>query len=398
MLTQANAPGSRLGRSKIKIIIAPQSFKGSADAVKAALAMEKGVKAAGPGIETVLLPMADGGTGTVRAIVEATRGRLIYTEATGPLGDKVTAAWGITGDGSAAIIEMAAASGLALVPAGKLNPMIATTYGTGELIKAALESGCRKIIVGLGDSATVDGGVGMARALGVKFLDRGGRQIGPGGGSLAGLRRIDISGRHPLADEAEIIGACDVTNPLCGPNGAAAVYGPQKGADPEMVAALDLALENYAAVVKQDIGKDVKDIPGAGAAGGMGAGLVALLNAKLRRGIEIMCEVTGFDRQLEGADLLLTGEGRLDYQTSFGKTVAGLALRAKAAGVPVVAICGELGPGYRSSYEYGIGSAMSILPGPRSLDEAMTDAEDLIADAAERAVRLFALTCRRKIS
>jgi glycerate kinase len=359
--------------------------------------MEKGVKAAGTGIETVMLPMADGGAGTVQAMVEATRGRLVCTEVTGPLGKKVNAVWGITGDGAAAVIEMSAASGLALVPAEKLNPMIATTYGTGELIKAALESGCHRVIVGLGDSATVDGGAGMARALGVKFLNSGGRQIGLGGGSLAELRRIDISRRHPLVEEAEIIGACDVTNPLCGPDGAAAVYGPQKGANPEMVIELDRALENFAAVVKKYTRKDVKDMPGAGAAGGMGAGLAALLNAELRRGIEIICEVIGFDRQLEGADLVLTGEGRLDYQTSFGKTVAGLALKAKAAGVPAVAICGTLGPGYRSVYEYGIGSAMSILRSPRSLDEAMGDAEDLIADAAERAVRLFALSSSRKM-
>ncbi len=376
---------------EMKVIVAPQSFKGSIDAVGAAGAMARGVKAADPAIETVLLPVADGGAGTVQAMVEAAGGRLVTTVVSGPLGEKVEAAWGILGDGATAVIEMSAASGLALVPAARRNPMLASTAGTGELIRAALEHGCRKIIVGLGDSATVDGGAGMAGALGVKLLDGAGRPVGPGGGGLLDLRRVDISGRHPLIDKTEIIAACDVDNPLGGPVGAAAVYGPQKGATPEMVAALDRALANFAEVVRRDTGADVWDMPGGGAAGGMGAGLVALLGARLRRGVDIVCEAIGFDRHLAGADLVLTGEGRLDYQTAFGKTMAGLAVRAKTAGVPVVAVCGELGPGYRRAYEFGVRSAFSILPGCRSLDEAMKDAGDLIADTAERVTRLFCL-------
>jgi glycerate kinase len=376
----------------MKIIIAPQAFKGSLDSHRAALAMEKGVKAANRDIETVLLPMADGGAGTVRAMVEATGGRLISTAVKGPLGDKVAATWGILGDGGTAVIEMAAASGLALIPEGKLNPMLATTYGTGELVSAALESGCRKVIIGLGDSATVDAGAGMAQALGVKLLDENNRTLGPGGAALAGLKRIDISGRHPLIEKSQILGACDVNNALCGPEGAAAVYGPQKGATPPMVEKLDRALGNFAEVVRTDTGIDVKEIPGAGAAGGMGAGLIALLNGKLRSGLELVFEGIGFDKYLANADLIITGEGRLDYQTAFGKTVAGTAMKARAAGVPVVAVCGELGRGYREVFKHGVSSAMSIAPGGISPGEAMQRTEELITDATERLVRIFCIS------
>jgi len=373
----------------MKIIIAPQSFKGSLKAHEAAEAMGEGVKAYDSDIETILLPIADGGAGTVRALVQATHGKLINADAHNPMGNIISAAWGMSGDGDTAFIEVAAASGLALVPDDKLDPMRASTYGTGELILAALESGCKKIIIGLGDSATVDGGAGIAQALGIKLLDANFQSIPPGGAGLALLKHIDMSGRHPLVKECQIMCACDVTNPLYGPEGAAYVYGPQKGATPDMVKKLDGALRNFAGVIKKDLGLDIANLPGAGAAGGLGAGLVAFLGASLQRGVDLICDSIGFNNYLTGADLVLTGEGRIDYQTAFGKTVAGIAARAKTAGVPVIAICGEIGQGYSEVYKHGVDTIMSILPRCMSRDEAMQEAGALLKDATERAVRLF---------
>jgi len=329
----------------MKIILAPQSFKGSLQAYEAAESMEKGVKAADPFIETILLPLADGGAGTVKAMVTATGGQLITTEVHGPLGDRVAATWGIMGDKRSAVIEMSAASGLTLVPENKLNPMKASTYGTGELIAAAMDTGCRRIIIGLGDSATVDSGAGMAQALGIKLLDEKNQPIPPGGAGLSFLKHIDISTRHPLIAECEILCASDVTNPLYGTNGAACVYGPQKGATPDMVQQLDAALRHFSEVITAELGITIENLPGAGAAGGLGAGLAAFLGASMRRGIDLVCENIGFDTYLNTADLVLTGEGRIDYQTAFGKTAVGIARRAKKAGIPVIAICGELGRG-----------------------------------------------------
>jgi glycerate kinase len=377
---------------EMKIIIAPQSFKGSLKAHEAAEAMGAGVKAYDSDIETVLLPIADGGAGTVRALVQATDGKLISTDVHGPLGDKVTADWGILGDSSGAVIEVAAASGLALVPDDKLDPMRASTYGTGELILAALKSGCKKIIIGLGDSATTDGGAGIAQALGIKLLDDNLQSIPPGGAGLARLKHIDMSGRHPLVKKCQILCACDVTNPLYGPDGAAFVYGPQKGATPEMVKQLDAALRNLSSVITQDLDLDIANLPGAGAAGGLGAGLVAFLGATLKSGVDLICDSIGFDKYLAGADLVITGEGRIDFQTAFGKTVVGIARRAKAAGVPVIAICGELGHGYQDVYQHGIDTVMSILPRCMNKAEAMREAGNLVKDAAERAVRLFCIS------
>jgi glycerate 2-kinase len=376
----------------MKIIIAPQSFKGSLKAPEAAAAMAEGVKAFDSNIETVLLPIADGGFGTVRALVQATGGKIISAVAHDPLGNKITAAWGISGDSITAFIEVAAASGLALEPENKLNPLQASTYGTGELILAALEHGCKKIIIGLGDSATTDGGAGIAQALGIKLLDDDGKEIPPGGDGLALLKHIDMSGRNHLFKKCKIMCACDVTNPLYGPQGAAYVYGPQKGASLEMVKKLDANLRNLAAVIKKDLCLDIADLPGAGAAGGIGAGLVAFLGASLQRGVDLICDSIGFNKYLENADLVLTGEGRIDYQTAFGKTVAGIAGRAKAAGVPVIAVCGEIGQGYGEVYKHGVSSVMSILPRCMSREEAMREGANLLRDAAERAVRLFSIS------
>jgi glycerate kinase len=373
----------------MKIVVAPQSFKGSLNAREVAQAIAEGIKRVLPEIETVLVPMADGGDGTVQALVYSTHGRIMSVEVTGPLGDRVSAEWGLLGDGAGAVVEMAAASGITLVPPERLNPLVATTYGTGELIRAALDAGCRKLIIGIGGSATNDGGAGMAQALGARLLDDAGKELPWGGAALAGLKRIDISGLDSRLPECEVIVASDVTNPLVGPEGASRVYGPQKGATEEMCRQLDEALANYARVIKKDLGIDVIDMPGAGAAGGLGAGLVAFLGARLMSGIEIVSQAVGLTDHLKGASLVFTGEGRMDAQTLFGKTTAGVAARAKALQVPVVAIVGALAGDYQEVYRHGIDAVLSITPGPISLEKSMAGASALIADAAERAMRLI---------
>jgi len=335
--------------------------------------------------------MADGGEGTVQALVDATSGRLIAARVTGPLGDPVDAAYGITGDGETAVIEMAAASGLPLVPPEKRNPLVTTTYGTGELIRHALDNGARRFIIGIGGSATNDGGAGMAQALGVRFLNARGEEIGRGGGALADLDRIDISARDSRLKDCTITVACDVDNPLTGPKGASAVFGPQKGATPEMVTALDANLRHLAEVIRRDLGHDIETTPGAGAAGGLGGGLMAFLGAELRRGVEIVVEATGLREKLAGADLCLTGEGGTDFQTVHGKTPMGVAQAAKPHGVPVICLSGGLGKRYQDIYQVGIDAACTIVPGPMELAEAIARGPELVADATERALRLVAI-------
>jgi len=297
----------------MRIIVAPDSFKGSVSAVGTAGAIEKGIKQVFSEAEVIKLPIADGGEGTVEALVTATGGRVVYQNVVGPLGNMVEASWGIMGDGETAVIEMAAASGLPLVPKDKKDPRIATTYGTGELIKAALDRGLRKIIIGIGGSATNDGGSGMAQALGARFLDVDGQELPYGGAALANLDRVELSGMDGRLKDTKIMVACDVDNPLCGPSGASAVYGPQKGASPEMVAQLDEALRHFAGKVEQATGRDVAEYPGAGAAGGLGAGLLFFTNAALRPGVEIVLEAIGFEEMVKSAQLVITGEGRTDF-------------------------------------------------------------------------------------
>jgi glycerate kinase len=379
----------------MKIVVAPQSFKGSLSASQVAEAIGEGIRRVIPGTEIDLIPMADGGEGTVSALVEATHGQILSTEVTGPFGTKVTAEWGILGDRSSAIIEMAAASGITLVPREKLNPLIATTYGTGELIKTALDSGCRRLLIGIGGSATNDGGAGMAQALGVRFLDKTGNQLPRGGGTLAKLSHIDVAGLDHRLAGCQVMTACDVTNPLCGEQGASRVYGPQKGATDKVCRQLDTALANYADVIKTDLGIDVKDMPGSGAAGGLGAGLVAFLGAKLISGIEIVSEAVKLKEHLAGADLVFTGEGRIDSQTSYGKVVSGVAARAKALAIPVVAIAGESTGDLKESRRYGIDAILSITSGPMTLKQSMDNAERLIANTAEQAIRLILILNRK---
>jgi glycerate kinase len=284
---------------------------------------------------------------------------------------------------------MARASGLALVPPRRRNPKVTTTYGTGELVKEALERGYRRIVVGLGGSATNDGGVGMAQALGVHFLDSNGRELPFGGAALSKLARVDMANLHPGVMEARIIAATDVTNPLCGPSGASAVYGPQKGASPEVVEELDKALDHLSRVVKRNLGVDVRDVPRAGAAGGLGAGLMAFLNAEIESGIDLVCRVLGMEEHLAGADLVITGEGRVDTSTIYDKAPVGVARWAKARSIPVIAIAGSLGPGYQEVYQHGIDAIVPILPRPMSFEESMSRTYDLICSATERTMGLL---------
>lgn len=373
----------------MKIVIAPQCFKGNLSALQVAQAIDNGIKRVLPSVMTTIKPMADGGEGTVQALVDATGGEIMVTEVTDPLGGRVIAHWGLLGDKVTAVIEMAAASGLTLVPPEKLNPLLTTTYGTGELILAALESGCRKLIIGIGGSATNDGGAGMAQALGAQLLDTRGATLPVGGAALAKLEHIDVTTLDPRLADCDVRLACDVTNPLCGHHGASAVYGPQKGATAEMVMQLDAALAHYADVIQRDLGVEVRDVPGAGAAGGLGAGLIAFLNAKVIPGIDVVIQATSLVEHLKDADLVFTGEGRIDRQTAFGKVAIGVARKAKAFRLPVIAIAGEIADDYRVVYQHGIDAVFSIAPGPISRSQSMVEAERLIADAAERIIRLF---------
>ncbi len=379
------------GPGPIRVLVAPQAFKGSLSPLEAARGIAEGIRAAWPEAEVDLAPVADGGDGTVDALVLATGGRKLRVKTVDPLGRPIEAEIGVLGDGRTAVVEMAQASGLARLRPEERNPLVTTTYGTGLLIRAALDAGFRRIIVGIGGSATNDGGAGMLQALGMGLFDREGRPIPPGGQGLLALDRIDPSGLDPRLAEAEIIVASDVTNPLCGPEGAAAVYGPQKGATPQMVRLLDEALAHFAAVVRRDLGKDVAQVPGAGAAGGLGAGLLLLPNVRIRPGAEVVFEAVGIDTRLARADLVLTGEGAVDRSTAFGKTPARLAERARAYGRPLVILTGRLGPGYEQLYPLGVGAVVPIVPGPVGEAEAMARAFEFLKAAAERTCRLLDL-------
>jgi glycerate kinase len=378
----------------MRIVVAPDSFKGSLSALAVAEAMERGVRSVFPDASVARVPIADGGEGTVEALVAATGGRLESRRVTGPLGEPVEARWGVLGDGRTAVVEMAAASGLTLVPRERRDPRVTTTRGTGELVRAALDAGLRRVVVGLGGSATNDGGAGLARALGIRFLDDAGRDLPEGGAALARLARVDLAGRDARIAAAEVVVACDVDNPLTGPRGASAVYGPQKGATPAMVAELDAALERFARVAREATGRDVAGLPGAGAAGGLGAGLLFFTPARLRPGVEIVLETTGFDDLVRGADLVLTGEGRTDFQTAMGKAPVGVAAAAKRQGVPVVCLSGGLGPGADEVLARGIDALAVTVPGPMGLEEAVARARELVEAGAARACRLVALGMR----
>ncbi len=360
----------------MKIVIAPDSYKESLSALEVATQIEAGFREIFPQAEYVKLPVADGGEGTVEAMVAATGGRIVRVRVTGPLGDPIEAFYGLSGDEQSAFIEMAAASGLEQVPPHQRNPLRTTSYGTGELIRNALDHGVKHCIIGIGGSATNDGGAGMAQALGAKLRTAQGDELGHGGAALAELASIDVSELDPRLAQCQIEVACDVTNPLTGEQGASAIFGPQKGATPEMVTQLDGYLAHYAGVIKRDLGIEVDTVPGAGAAGGMGAALLAFCGADLRRGIEIVTEALGLEALVKDADLVITGEGRIDSQTIHGKVPIGVAKVAKRYNKPVIGIAGSLTADVGVVHQHGLDAVFSVLYTICTLDEALEQAGD----------------------
>jgi glycerate kinase len=373
----------------MRVVVAPDSFKGSISALGVAEAMEEGILRVFPRAQVVKIPIADGGEGTVEALTGATKGEIRTATVSGPLGDPVEAAWGILGDGATAVIEMAAASGLPLLSPQRRDPLRASTLGTGQLLRHVLEAGLSRLILGIGGSATNDGGTGFASALGVRFLDAQGGDLPPGGAALAGLHAIDISGLDPRVAKMEIMVACDVDNPLCGERGASAVFGPQKGATEAMVRELDAALARYGRIASETTGRRIAEQAGAGAAGGLGAGLLFFTPARLRPGIDIVLETLAFEAAVADASLVLTGEGHSDFQTAYGKAPVGVARIAKKYGVPVICLAGGLGRGYQDMYAQGIDAACACPPGPMTLEECMGAGKAQVAEAAERLFRVI---------
>ena len=372
-------------------MLAPDSFKESMTAKEVCEAMELGIKRAIPDASFIHVPMADGGEGTVQSLVDATGGQIYRQMVTGPLGQLVEAEYGILGDGKTGVIEMASASGIHLVTKETKNPMITTTYGTGELIKACMDKGITDIILGIGGSATNDGGTGMARALGYKFLDKSGEELPHGGGYLGELETIDCSEVLPKLKDINIIIASDVTNPLCGERGASVVFGPQKGATPEMVKLLDANLRHYGEIVKEQLGKDIIDVPGAGGAGGLGAGLIAFTNSRMKRGVEIVIEYTGLEEKMKEADYCFTGEGGIDFQTKFGKTPYGVAQVARRINenIKVIALAGYVGKEIETLYEHGFDAIFGIVPGAAEIETLLANGAENVARTAESIARLL---------
>lgn len=368
------------------ILCAPDSFKGSLTAPQVARAMARGIENYLPEAPVVELPLSDGGEGLVESLLVSTGGTWRQALVTGPLGKKVKAHYGILGDGKTAVMEMASASGLPLLSPEERNPLLTTTYGTGELLREILALQCKRVIIGIGGSATNDGGMGMARALGVEFYDAQGKPLAQGGGDLLRLDRIQI-GNLSKARSLEILIACDVDNPMTGPRGASAIYGPQKGATPEMIPILDQGLQQLSHVFRQTLGVDVESLPGAGAAGGLGGTLMALLGGKLQRGIDLVLETIHFSTHVKNASVILTGEGSLDAQTAYGKVIMGVCQHA--SDVPVIALAGNIEQEAGTLHNYGLTACFPVLPGPMSLQEAMEGAETFIRHRAEEVIRLF---------
>jgi glycerate kinase len=371
----------------MKVVIAPNTFKGSLSAPEAAAAIARGVREAFPDAEVVEVPVADGGDGTVEALVSAHRGEYRTVQVEGPLGDPVQATYGLIEAGRTGVVELASASGLTLIPAERRDPRKTSTYGFGQLLEAVRAAGVERIIAGIGGSATNDGGAGMAQALGYRLLDSAGADLPRGGAALARLARIDRSGFDPAWRSVKVMVACDVTNPLTGPLGASAVYGPQKGADEAAIRELDAALADFAAVIERDLGKKVADVPGAGAAGGAGAGLIAFLDATLVPGAPLVVEASGFDATLHSADLVITGEGQADAQTGYGKAPGEVAKRAKAARIPVLLIAGSKGPGWEALRGLGVTAVVTLDEEGDNLQQLMRDAGQLLTQTAARACK-----------
>lgn len=373
----------------MKFVLAPDSFKESMTAKEVCSAMESGIRRVYKDAECIHVPMADGGEGTVQSLVDATEGTIYKQEVTAPLGNKVLATYGILGDGETAIIEIAEASGLQLVPREKRNPLITTSYGTGELIISALNKGVKKILIGLGGSATNDAGIGMLQALGIRFIDEDGQDVGFGGGELSKIVDIDMSSFDNRILNVDIEVACDVKNPLTGINGASYVFGPQKGADKEIVKILDDGLKHFSNIIKERMDKEIDNIEGAGAAGGLGAALLGLCNGKLRRGIDIVIEYSKLEEKIKGADYVFTGEGSIDFQSKFGKTPVGVSMIAKKHGIPVIVFSGNVGEGIDELYDFGITSVIGILPGVTTIEEALKQGPINIERAVKNIVRIL---------
>lgn len=371
----------------MQIVIAPDSFKECLTATQVTLAISEGIKRIFPEAKITCIPVADGGEGTVEALVAATKGKIIKTPSVDALNRPTQSFYGILGDGKTALIEMAAASGIELLAPEERNPLITTTFGTGLLIKAVLDAGFVRIIIGIGGSATNDGGTGMSQALGFKFLDTEGNPIGLGGGSLGELFSIDDSEVHPLLQKAEITVACDVRNPLFGSSGATYIYGPQKGATPEMLEILERNLIHYSGILQQKLGMNVSEIPGAGAAGGLGAGLMAFCKAELVSGFELVSKLTNLEKHIEQASLVFSAEGRIDSQTACGKTISGVALLAKKHRVPVIALAGTITDDLTELYAQGVTSVFAIGNQPMSLEESKARAAELLANMAAQIMR-----------
>ena len=375
----------------MKILVAPQEFKGSISALSAAEAAKTGILRVFPQAEVVLCPVADGGDGTLETLVEVSGGEVKTCSVQNPIGETIQAQWGAMGDGVTAVIEMARTSGLALLSLGERDPLNASTYGLGQAISEALDGGFRRFIVGIGGSATNDAGAGMAQALGANLLDDQGNTINFGGAALSNLQTVDISNMDSRIKDSKFLVACDVSNPLTGEEGASAVYGPQKGATPEMVRSLDDALSNFATVVKKDLKKDVSEISGAGAAGGLGAGMMAFMGAELKAGVDIVLETVNLRDKLASVDLVITGEGGLDFQTVYNKAPIGVARIASEHNIPTIAIAGLLGSNFKVVHEHGIRAATSIVDGPITLEEASERAFELISDSVEESLRFISV-------
>ncbi|EJY0882808.1 glycerate kinase [Vibrio cholerae] len=376
----------------MKVVIAPDSFKESLTAKQVCDAIQAGLARVWHDAKFVAIPVADGGEGTVQSLVDATQGRLVEVKVMGPQGKRVEAFYGMLGDNQTAVIEMAAASGLHHVPVAQRDPKLTTSFGTGELIRHALDQGVTKLIIGLGGSATNDGGVGMLAALGARFTNADGDPIQLTGGGLRELTHIDLQDFDPRLQHCDILVACDVNNPLCGDKGASAVFGPQKGATPEDVQLLDGTLRQFCLLTEKVTGKMVLESAGAGAAGGMGAALLAFTQARLRPGIEIVLETVQLAHQVSDADLVITGEGRIDSQTVHGKTPMGVAKVAKRFDVPVLALCGCTGDNYQAVYQCGIDAVFAAVPRAMLLEDALKESDFNLADLAENVARLWVLS------
>lgn len=372
----------------MKLLFASDSFKGTLSSEQIIRLLTDSANRIFPGCETVGVPIADGGEGTVDAVIAVTKGCLRTVKVHGPLMEEASASYGVF-HGDSAIIEMAAASGLPMVPAQKRNPLHTTTYGTGELIKDALDNGYRRLSIAIGGSATNDGGMGAMRALGIKFLDQDGKELSGIGEDLGKVADIDVSGLHPAVKDASITVMCDVNNPLTGPDGATYTFGKQKGGTHEILDELEAGMKQYAAVMRDKLGLDVENLAGAGAAGGLGAALCGYLNAELKSGIETVLDLIDFDGLLEGTDLVVTGEGRIDWQSAFGKVPSGVGMRCKAKQIPAVAIVGGMGNGAEKIYEFGVDSIVPTINGAMDIEEALERAEELYISAADRAFRMI---------